>query len=176
MPLQIKSINFFIYMSVCYLGIGSNLGDRNAWMNFAEDQLQKKGSLIRQSSRYITLPWGFQSNHLFLNEVIVLDTSLSPLDLLAMAKEIEKKSGRIFSGPSYIDRPLDIDILFYDELILETDLLTIPHPSLHLRRFVLVPLHEIAPEFIHPVLQKNINQLLPHCPDTSEIHLDKTDF
>ncbi|MGC9150974.1 MAG: 2-amino-4-hydroxy-6-hydroxymethyldihydropteridine diphosphokinase [Microbacter sp.] len=163
-------------MPVCYIGIGSNLEDRNTWMNFAENQLQKYGSISRQSSRYVSKPWGFQSQHLFLNEVVALVTPLSPINLLKAAKEIEKLSRRTVSkSSSYQDRPLDIDLLFYDDLILESPTLNIPHAKIQFRRFVLVPLHEIAPQFIHPVLQQSVSQLLLNCPDTSDIYPDNTE-
>lgn len=162
-------------MPVCYIGIGSNLGDRNAWMDFAENQLQRYGSLLRQSSRYTSMPWGFESQHLFLNEVIALLTSLSPNEMLTIAKEIEKKSGRISSDNGYQDRPLDIDLLLYDELIVQSSMLTIPHPAMHLRQFVLVPLHEIAPQIIHPVSHQTIAQLLLDCPDSAKVYRDQTE-
>lgn len=138
--------------SLVYLGLGTNLGDLDLNLHKAIDEIGKRvGKVISQSAFYKTEPWGFESQHTFLNAVVCVETELKPEDLLKATQHIEKNLGRTTkSNGSYSDRIIDIDILLYDNLIMETDTLTIPHPLLHLRDFVLIPLREIAPELRHP--------------------------
>lgn len=125
------------------------------------------GSITQISSVYETPSWGFTSNE-FLNVCIEITTTLVPEDLLASLLSIESKLGRKRSSPGeYKDRTIDIDILYYDALILQTDSLQLPHPELHSRRFVLKPLADIAPQLYHPVLKKDTRNLLQECKDTS---------
>jgi 2-amino-4-hydroxy-6-hydroxymethyldihydropteridine diphosphokinase len=156
-------------MSVIYLALGTNLGDRLANLRAAIDALAPS-VLHRQSSRiYETLPWGYTDQPAFLNMAVKCETDLEPESLLKRLKQIEVRVGRVESfrwGP----RLIDVDILFYDDLILNTPPLVIPHPRLHERAFVLVPLADIAPDFVHPVLKKTITQLLADC-DTSGVKL-----
>jgi len=139
-----------------YLGLGSNLGDRLANLFFAIELLP--GRVERISSIYESKPWGFDHQPLFLNLVLRLETLLSPSNLLSGAKTIEKMRGRkpgFRNGP----RPIDIDILFYDEETIVTENLILPHPRIEERAFVLLPLCEIAPDLIHPTRKKNIQEL-----------------
>jgi 2-amino-4-hydroxy-6-hydroxymethyldihydropteridine diphosphokinase len=142
-----------------YLGIGSNIGDRKRNCLEAVEALKKAGVLIRRvSSLYETEPWGYEKQPRFLNMAVEGETELSPLSLLKKIKEIEQNLGRQESfrwGP----REVDIDILFYDSLVVNEPGLKIPHPYIHKREFVLRPLKEIAPELVHPVLGETIIEL-----------------
>ena len=125
------------------------------------------GTITQISSVYETPSWGFTSNE-FLNVCIEITTTLVPEDLLTSLLSIESKLGRQRSSPGeYKDRTIDIDILYYDDLILQTDSLQLPHPKMHTRRFVLKPLADIAPQFYHPVLKKDTRNLLQECNDAS---------
>jgi 2-amino-4-hydroxy-6-hydroxymethyldihydropteridine diphosphokinase len=149
-----------------YLLLGTNLGDQLKNLKQAKDLiLRNVGFLIESSSIYQTAPWGIQNQPLFLNQVIRIETDLPPLDLLGAIANIEKEMGR----KRYIkweSRLIDIDILFYDNIIIESDQLTIPHREIQNRRFTLVPMNEIASNEIHPVLKKTIDKLLDETPDT----------
>ena len=152
---------------VIYLLLGSNLGDRLANLRAAITSLSAKIQPIAQSSVYETEPWGYSEQPAFLNLVLKGDTELSPLDLLSFLKETEVTMGRVETfrfGP----RLIDLDILFYDDLILESPKLTIPHPRITERAFVLVPLTDIAPGMVHPGLGITIQQL-KFLVDTSNI-------
>ena len=142
-----------------FLSLGTNLGDRAANLRSAVSALAPPMRVVRESSIYETAPWGFEDQSHFLNMVVEAETDLAPLDLLKYLKTLETELGRTPTF-RYGPRLIDLDILFYDELILQKPELTIPHPRLHERAFVLVPLADLAPNFIHPVLQKTIQQLL----------------
>jgi 2-amino-4-hydroxy-6-hydroxymethyldihydropteridine diphosphokinase len=142
-----------------FLSLGTNLGDRAANLRSAISALAPAMRVVRESSIYETAPWGFEDQSYFLNMVVEAETDLAPLDLLKYLKTLETELGRTPTF-RYGPRLIDLDILFYDELILQKPELTIPHPRLHERAFVLVPLADLAPNFIHPVLQKTIQQLL----------------
>ncbi|MGC1783159.1 MAG: 2-amino-4-hydroxy-6-hydroxymethyldihydropteridine diphosphokinase [Acidobacteriaceae bacterium] len=147
--------------SRAYIGLGSNLEDREANMRSAITALRRIGSVEKISSFYETEPVGTISQPDFLNAVVTLQTELSPEYLLAALLRIERDHGRDRSAtPPKGPRTLDLDLLAYDDLVLETPSLTLPHPSLAGRRFVLVPLAEIAPEWRHPVNRKTASQLL----------------
>lgn len=141
-----------------FLGIGSNQGDREQILSEAVTRLGSLGRVVGISSLIETEPWGFVSSHRFLNAVVELETPLSPEMALRCTQEIEQHLGRTSKSQEgvYRDRPIDIDLLLYDELTLQTDRLTIPHPLLHRRPFVLIPLAELAPNLIHPVLKQPI--------------------
>lgn len=149
-------------MATVYLGLGTNLGDKEANLRTAIYKLQERiGKQVSLSSFYETAPWGFESNHSFLNAAIGLETSLSPIEILHITQEIEKELGRTKKSVngSYSDRLIDIDILLYDTLVLQTPELTIPHPLMTERDFVMKPLIEIAGNIIHPTREKTLSEL-----------------
>lgn len=146
--------------------LGSNSGNRREIIDKAVSILSVAGQLISSSSFYETEPWGFESTEQFLNKVAVLDTAMSPEAFLKYCLETEKALGRTRTpGVRYSSRTIDIDILFCDQQIINTPDLTVPHPRIAERNFVLAPLNEIMPDFIHPVLHKKISGLLSLCPD-----------
>ena len=149
-------------MATVYLGLGTNLGNKEANLRTAIYKLQERiGKQVSLSSFYETSPWGFESDHSFLNAAIGLETSLSPTEILHITQEIEKELGRTKKSVngSYSDRLIDIDILLYDSLVLHTPELTIPHPLMTERDFVMKPLIEIAGNVIHPIRQKTLSEL-----------------
>lgn len=153
-----------------YLGIGTNLGDRGKNVNEALELIKEHiGPVKKVSSLYETEPWGFKSENDFLNMVAEVETKLKPSGLLGRILMIEAQMGRLRGEKKYSSRLIDIDILFYGEKILEAKSLVIPHPKLHERRFVLVPLSEIVPDLVHPKLGKTIKALLEGCPDKSRV-------
>lgn len=155
-------------MASVYLILGSNLGNRLHFLQQAKQQLtEKAGRIISQSSLYETEPWGFNHDNQFINQVIILQTQLLPADLLTEIKNIEKLLGREKGKERYTARTIDIDILFYDNLIVNTPQLTIPHAEIPNRRFVLEPLCEIDGEFFHPCFKKPIKELLSECSDSN---------
>lgn len=148
-------------MASAYLSLGSNIGNKKQNIIRAVALLAERvGDISALSSLYKTKPWGFASVHPFLNAAVVIDTCLSSMDLLRGTQQIERELGRTQkSDGTYHDRIIDIDILMYDEEIIETPTLIIPHPLMHRRTFVLEPLAEIAPEIMHPVFHKSIYTL-----------------
>ena len=145
-----------------YLGLGSNLGDKHENIKKAVTLIAERvGDVLTLSGFYETEPWGYDSMETYTNAAVGIETTLSPEGLLSVTKDIEREMGRCekTTDGKYCDRIIDIDILLYDNLILQTPELTIPHPLMHLRQFVMRPLSEIAPDIVHPVLQKVVAKL-----------------
>lgn len=147
--------------------LGSNSGNKRRLLETAVQMLSATESLVKVSSLYETEPWGFECDEYFLNQAAVFQTRLTAPQFLQRCLEIETQLGRARTegGPRYTSRPIDIDLLFYDSLILETADLILPHPRLQARNFVLTPLAEILPDFVHPVLRQTISELQALCPD-----------
>jgi 2-amino-4-hydroxy-6-hydroxymethyldihydropteridine diphosphokinase len=161
-------------MSTAFLLLGSNQGDRDDLLRQARTQLQQQaGRIIRQSSLYESEPWGFASPDWFLNQALELETTLEPLPLLAVTQQIETALGRRRTSGGYASRPIDIDLLLYDDRIIVCAELTIPHPRLHERLFALRPLNEIASALIHPYFKQSIASLVAACTDTGRVDLTK---
>ena len=161
-------------MNKVYLLLGSNLGDRHQSLEQATKRIGKTiGPVIRKSACYSTAPWGKSEQPDFLNQVLVTNTKLTAEDTLSRILDIEKKMGRV-RKQRYAPRTIDIDILFYNKSIISKPQLTIPHPHIAERRFVLTPLNELSPQFIHPVYQKNIHQLLSICSDRLTVKKNKS--
>lgn len=143
-----------------YLGLGANLGDRQSRLVAAVAFLQGCGRVLKRSSVYETTPLGMPGSGLFLNMVLALESPLPPAELLAKCKEHEAAQGRDLENSHYRDRPIDIDILLAGDLVLVTPELTVPHPRLGERGFVLVPLFEIAPKLVHPLEKATVARLI----------------
>lgn len=146
-----------------YLGIGTNLGNKEANLRAAVQQIKERiGKLVSLSPFHVSEPWGFESEHTFLNAVCGVETHLQPLQVLEETQAIERELGRIQKSVDgvYSDRLIDIDILMYDNLVMTTPELSIPHPLMCQRSFVMEPLAEIAPEVIHPVTGKKMKDYI----------------
>lgn len=151
--------------NIIYLGLGTNQGDRQQNIVRAIEKLSLAlGNPIATAHAIESAPWGYCSPNKYLNTVVAFETTVEPLELLDTTERIEQEMGRtIKSGAGgYSDRIIDIDILFYGNTIIKNERLTIPHPLLHKRTFVLQPLAEIAPHLIHPITKKNTSEML-HC-------------
>ena len=144
-----------------YIALGSNLGNKRRNLVTAAALLaERAGEVGAISSFYETEPWGFESEHSFLNAALMLETTLAPLDLLRLTQEVERELGRTAKTDSvYHDRLIDIDLLLYGEEVIDQPGLQIPHPLMHRRAFVMTPMAEIAPEVVHPVLGKTMKAL-----------------
>ena len=155
-------------MAQAVLLLGGNIGDRYFYLSKAKEFISKRlGTLRKASSIYETEAWGFDSNDKFLNQVLVVQTNLSPHELLDKTQKIEQLLGRVrnINQMGYSSRVIDIDILFYDSEIIETPNLQIPHLQLHHRKFALIPLAEIIPFWIHPILGETVENLAINCKD-----------
>ena len=158
-------------MNKAFLGIGTNLGDRERNLREAIQKIGEQiGIVLESSSVYETAPWGFEAENDFLNMVISVETSYSPAELLKQINLIESAMGRERNQDRYSSRIIDIDILLYDDLIIDEKGLKIPHRLMHERKFVLVPLCELAPDLIHPILKKSMSVLLDECRDRSRVY------
>lgn len=156
-------------MEQVYLGLGSNVGDREGTLFRALTALGERGLLVTaRSELYLTEPVDAPPQEWFLNAVAGGRTALAPDDLLRACQEVERELGRVrvvFRGP----RTIDLDLLLYGDRVERGPHLTLPHPHLHERRFVLVPLDEVAPDVVHPVLGLTVRELLRRCPDTARV-------
>jgi 2-amino-4-hydroxy-6-hydroxymethyldihydropteridine diphosphokinase len=159
-------------MEEVLLSLGSNMGDRAAILRKAVAMIgERAGEVTAVSGIYETEPWGFSADTTFYNMAAVVNTRLEPLEFLAEILAIEATLGRVRDPDSdrYTSRPIDIDILFFGDRIVDTSGLIIPHPRLHERRFVLVPLNEIAHDKVHPISGKKVLTLLEECGDLSNV-------
>ena len=156
-------------MNTIYIQLGSNIGERESFitksMHKVEDDI---GKIITASSIFETTAWGNENRNNFLNSVIKIKTPFDAFTILQKSQEIENNLGRERSD-KWGERTIDIDILFYNNKIINTKELTVPHPLIQKRKFVLVPLSEIAPNYMHPILKKNISTLLSECKDTQKV-------
>jgi len=157
-------------MNEVYLGIGGNLGDRLQNIRVAINLISERIAVPEQiSSVYISEPWGFQHAKYFTNAVVMIKTNKSADEIFGITTGIELEMKRVRNSTGYEGRTMDIDILFWGNDILKTENLIIPHPKIQDRLFVIMPMAEISKEFIHPVLKKNMQQLLKSCNDTGKI-------
>ena len=163
-------------MHTVFLLLGSNMGDKANLLQQTRQLLSEQaGTIVQQSSLYESEPWGFSSPDQFINQALKIETNLLPLQLLAVTQQIEKSLGRKQKSTTgnYSSRPIDIDILLYDNITIHLPELIIPHAQLHERRFALLPLCEIAATAIHPNFQQSISELLTQCKDKGMVDLIK---
>lgn len=148
-----------------YILLGGNVGNRKSFLNKAIAQIKIQcGTVLKQSSIYETAAWGNTQQQAFLNQIIIIKTPLSPDELMQQLLQIENLLGRVRTE-RYAPRTIDLDILFYNGLIHLSKLVTVPHPAIAERRFVLVPLAEVSPRKQHPVYKKTVSSLLKDCTD-----------
>lgn len=156
-------------MAISHLLLGSNIGIREENLKKAILHLKEIGvKILRESSIYETEPWGFSDQPSFYNQALEVETSFFPEDLLNEVKNIEKLIGRECFG-RWKERLIDIDIIYYENQVYKSNNLTVPHPEMQFRKFVLLPLSEIAPDFIHPIFNLSTRQLLDRCEDDLEV-------
>jgi 2-amino-4-hydroxy-6-hydroxymethyldihydropteridine diphosphokinase len=156
-------------MNKAYLLTGGNLGNREEFLSRAKELLEKHcGKLAAVSSIYETAAWGNTEQPAFLNQALELHTRLTALQLIRKILKVEKMMGRV-RKEKYGPRNIDIDILLFNDEVYDISFLNLPHPQMQNRRFALLPLAEIAPDIIHPVLKKTITELLHDCPDILEV-------
>lgn len=166
-------INGKIKLNKVVLALGGNKGNVNEMFKKAIELIKTNIGLVsKSSSLYKTAAWGVTNQPDFINQVIVVETALTPLMLLNVCMQIEKELGRIRTSENrWKERVIDIDVLFYNNELILTPNLEIPHPQLENRKFILIPLVEILPNFIHPKLKKSIKSILRSCSDTLEVEL-----
>ena len=154
-------------MNKVLLLVGGNLGDRLSNLENVKALIEEKiGGVVEESSIYESEPWGFEHAQNFYNQVLEVESLYTEYEILDIAQEIERVMGRkAKTKTGYEGRPMDIDILFYNDLVFETERLTIPHPRLHERRFTMLPLVQKWKNFLHPYLNKTMEELLKECKD-----------
>ena len=156
-------------MNIIFLQLGSNMGDRYIYLQKACELITEGIGMVKKKSRiYESEPWRIENQNNYLNQVLELRSKFLADEVLQKILEIEDKIGRI-RNEKWGERIIDIDILFYNDLIVEREGLCIPHIHLHNRKFVLIPLHEISPNFVHPKYNKNINELMRECKDPEKV-------
>jgi 2-amino-4-hydroxy-6-hydroxymethyldihydropteridine diphosphokinase len=157
-------------MHQVFLGIGGNIGNKPENFGKVHDLIERKiGVISKQSSVYDSPPWGFHAEDNFWNQVLKVKTELAAIEILSEITKIENSFNRKRHSGGYTSREMDVDIIYYDDIFIETEDLIIPHPRLHQRLFVLVPLTEIASGFKHPLFRMTSKQLLENCKDESVI-------
>jgi len=158
-------------MNSVYLLLGSNLGDSKSLLDTASAFIFKKiGKMIKESSFYESPPWGFSHENSFLNKVLLIETEYDAFKVLDECQLIEQQMGRVRTNTSeYQAREIDVDVLFYNEDIIENETLTVPHPRIEERRFTLLPMCEVAKDFVHPKLKLSMVEILNHCEDYSNV-------
>jgi len=163
--------------NTAYLLLGGNLGNVREVFSRARYWIgELVGTVISSSSLYQSEPWGFESSDLFLNQVLVIQTKSEASEILKKIMYIEKSLGRDRDTTSYASRNIDIDILFYNSDIIDSDDLVVPHPKLHLRNFTLKPLCEVSPDLIHPVFNRSVSELLQNSSDSMIVSRIANDF
>jgi len=157
-------------MALLVLSLGTNIGTRDKNLQIAREAILKSiGPIVTSSAIYETEPWGYRDQAFFYNQVIVCDTPLAATEVFEILQSIEIQMGRTRYTKQYTERIIDIDILFYDSLILTGSNLEIPHPKIQDRKFILVPLCEILPYFVHPIIGKPVKDLLNDCSDSLSV-------
>jgi 2-amino-4-hydroxy-6-hydroxymethyldihydropteridine diphosphokinase len=159
-------------MNSVYLLLGSNIGNRMEFLEKALYLIQARiGEVHAQSSVYETEPWGFKAERAFLNQAVLVETTMNPEELLSEIHEIEEGMGRSRreKEAGYLSREIDIDIIFFNDIIRDTEMLKIPHPRMHERRFTLEPVQELNAGHMHPVLKKTVAELNLECQDTLRV-------
>jgi len=155
------------FMKEVLILLGTNLGDKHENLAKAIESIGRFGKIHRTSARYESPAWGYESTASYFNQVLLLHTAIEPEVLMQGLLAVEQELGRERLAEGYADRLIDIDILSIDAMVQQTALLELPHPRMHLRRFTLLPLQEVHPEWMHPRLNKSITTLLEVCPDTT---------
>jgi 2-amino-4-hydroxy-6-hydroxymethyldihydropteridine diphosphokinase len=152
-------------MSQAIILLGTNLGDKERNLAAAREAMGRFSTILGKSRLYESPPWGYESTNSYLNLVLLVETALGPEELLLRLLDTETAMGRIREEEGYTDRTIDLDILDYDGRVWESELLVLPHPRLHLRRFTLMPMGDVVPHWSHPTLEKSLATLLEECPD-----------
>ena len=162
-------------MSKVVLLIGGNLGNRYDNIIKTCDLIESNiGDIIKKSKIYETEAWGFESEKSFLNQVLIVNSNYTPQQCLNKINKIEEQLGRVRGSEKWISRTMDIDILFYNNEVINTDDLTIPHKHISERLFTLKPLNDLLPDYIHPVNKNTVSELLNRCVDKSKVKVYKT--
>ena len=157
-------------MEQVFLCLGGNVGDTRQYLEQAIGLIDSRiGRVTAKSAIYQSEPWGFKAEQMFLNQVIVVETALEPQIVLEHCLQIETELGRTRGGNGYEPRTIDIDIIFFGNQIIKQPNLTVPHPLMHRRNFVLQPLCDVTPDFVHPVLGLTVSQLADVCDDKSAV-------
>jgi 2-amino-4-hydroxy-6-hydroxymethyldihydropteridine diphosphokinase len=162
-------------MALAFISLGSNIGNKIMNFTIALERMRARHIQIENCSRiYQTAAWGNTNQDDFLNAVVQVSTELKPHDLLTTLLDIEAGMGRQRGDLPWQPRTIDLDILYYDDTVINDEILQIPHPHLHQRRFTLIPLNDLDADFIHPVLKQSNKELLLHCSDKCEVHATKS--